>query len=611
MSRGHCGDNDGPSGHSVMAKGKRYRLITGVIAVSLGLMLVVSTGAKVAVAASATPQRGGTLVLAGTGDIDFMYPPAGYNTTTHTEERAWTRQLFSYPASPVAKVVDNPVPDVAAVMPTTANGGITDGGSIYTIKLRSGVMWNTSPPRPVVAGDFVRAFRILCNPVAPVGAPGYFESTIVGMTAYCAQESKVAGTAAAIAKFVTTNDLSGVQAPNSSTLVFHLTHPTSDFLDIIAEPFASAVPVEYLKYVPNSAAFDAHTLSDGPYEISKYVPGSNITLVRNPVWKASSDPIRKAYVDKIVINEGETSEAVQQQIQTGTADMEWDIPPPTPDLPSLYGNPDFTVDSSGEVTYLIENLQSPNNAGSMKKVKVRQALQYAIDKTALGQLLGGPKIAYPVSQMLSTIDIGYKPFNLYPTPGNNGDPAKTKQLLAAAGYPHGLTLKLAYSNTGENGALAQSIQSDLKAAGVTVQLVPATQTNFNDKYVGSPSSARSGVWDLALSEWVPDWFGDNGRSVLEPMTDGPHYGPETVDYADYNSPVVNKLVAKALSLPASDEAQVAAAWNQVSMQTEKDSPYIPLVSQNVPLFTSSRVMNAVYLPINENFDITNIWLKGA
>jgi ABC-type transport system substrate-binding protein len=594
------------------APGIGRRLVTGLIAVPVAVAMVAFAGGSSAVAASSgTPQRGGTLTVAGTGDIDFMYPPAGYNTTTHTEERAWTRQLFSYPASSVAKVVDNPVPDVAAVMPTTANGGISDGGSTYTIKLRSGVMWDSSPPRPVVAGDFVRAFRLLCNPVAPVGAPGYFESTIVGMKAYCAAESKVTGTAAAIAKFVTTNDLAGVQAPNKSTIVFHLTHPTSDFLDIIAEPFASAVPVEYLKYVPNSAAFDAHTLSDGPYKVSEYLPGSKIVLVRNPVWKASTDPIRKAYVNQIDIDEGQTSEAVQEEIQTGTADMEWDIPPPTPDLPSLYGNPDFSVNSSGEVTYLIVNTQSPSNGGSLKKVKVREALNYAIDKTALGQLLGGPKIAYPVSQLLTTSDIGYKPFNLYPTPGNNGDPAKTKQVLAAAGYPHGLTLKLAYANTGDYPALAESIQSDLKAAGVTVELVPATQQNFNDKYVGSPSSARSGVWDLALTEWVPDWFGDNGRSVLEPMTDGPDYGPETVDYADYNSPVVNSLVAKALSLPASDEAQVASIWNQVSTQTEKDSPYIPLVSQNVPLFHSSRVMNAIYLPINENFDITNIWLKGA
>ena len=39
------------------------------------------------------------------------------------------------------------------------------------------------------------------------------------------------------------------------------------------------------------------------------------------MWKASSDPIRKAYVNKIVINEGETPQSVQQQIQAGTVDL--------------------------------------------------------------------------------------------------------------------------------------------------------------------------------------------------------------------------------------------------------------------------------------------------
>src|SRR5712672_3396851 len=57
-------------------------------------------------AASAAPQQGGTLTLAGVGDVDFLDPTAGYNTDTHTEERAWTRQLFSYPASTKPTAVD-------------------------------------------------------------------------------------------------------------------------------------------------------------------------------------------------------------------------------------------------------------------------------------------------------------------------------------------------------------------------------------------------------------------------------------------------------------------------------------------------------------------------
>jgi ABC-type transport system substrate-binding protein len=561
--------------------------------------------------AQGTPQRGGTLTLAGVGDVDFLDPTAGYNTDTHTEERAWTRQLFSYPASTNAATVDTPVPDVASVLPTEANGGISADGLTYTIHLRSGVMWNSTPARPVTAQDFVRSFERMCNPVAPVGAPGYFTSTIAGMAAYCQAESKIAGTASAIAKFINTHTISGVSAPNSSTIVFHLLSPTADFLDIIAEPFASAVPVEYLKYVPNSPQFDAHVLSDGPYEIASYKSGQQIVLQRNPVWKASTDPIRKAYVDKIVINEGQTPQNVQQEIQAGTVDLGWDVVVPTPDLPGLSGDPNLQINNSGAIMYAVFNEQSPNDNGAMKNVKVRQALEYAINKASISQALGGEKISQPASQILNQIDIGYKPFSLYPTPGNQGDPQKVKQLLAAAGYPDGITIKLLYPNTSYNPQVAQLMQSDFQAAGINVQMVSATQTDFTINYISNPASGKRGIWDIALLFWVPDWFGINGRSVLEPMTDGPDYGANSVDYGDYNSPVTNHLVQDALTQPPTATANIADLWHQVSEQTMKDAAFIPLVTAEVPLYKSSRVKNPVYLPINENYDVTNMWLANG
>jgi peptide/nickel transport system substrate-binding protein len=583
-------------------------LTATLMATALGVSACGSGGSS----ASGTPAKGGTLRIVGQGDIDFLDPTAGYNTDTHTLARAWTRQLFTYPASKEMAVVSKAVPDVATDIPTEANGGITDGGKTYTLHIREGVMWNSSPARQVTADDFVRSFKRMCNPVAPVGAPGYFTSTILGMAAYCAEESKIPGTAAALASFMNSHDLAGVQAPNPKTLVFHLTQPTSDFIDIIAEPFASAVPVEYLKYVPNSPEFVNHVMSDGPYEITKYEPGQEIDLQRNPAWKASVDPVRKAYVDNITITQGVTPEAVQQQIQAGTADMPWDVTVPTPDIPGLAGDPNLTRNPSGQVLYSVFNEQSPNNSGALKNVKVRQALEYAVDKTSVSRILGGAKIAEPVSQILTPLDIGYKAFNLYPTDGSQGDPAKAKQLLAAAGYGSGLTLKFVYAkDTGAYPQIAQSIQSDLQAAGVTVQMIPATRSDVYGRYLANPANGKTGAWDVSLLSWTPDWFGNNGRSTLQPMTDGANYGPNSVDYGDYDNTVVNKLIDKASSLSASQTAEVADTWSQVSLQSMKDAAFIPLVSQNLPLYTSSRVHNAVFLPINGNFDITNIWLSGG
>jgi ABC-type transport system substrate-binding protein len=593
---------------------RRRRLsVIAVLGTTTCLLLAAacSSGSSSPTGSSSTaPKYGGTLNIAGTTDVDFLDPTAGYGTVTHTEERAWTRQLFSYPASDNPQVVATPVPDMASVLPTAANGGITDGGLTYTIHLRPNVMWDTTPPRPVVAADWVRSFKRMCNPVAPVGAPAYFTSTIAGMSAYCAAESKIPGTAAAIASFINGHSLSGVTAVNPTTLVFHLLHPTADFLDIIAEPFASAVPVEYLKYVPNSPQFDAHVIADGPYRITSYKPGQQIVLERNPVWKASTDPIRKAYVNKIVITEGETAQSVEQQIQAGTVNMPWDTVVPTPDLPSLSSNPNLKINSSDAVMYAVFNEQSNNSAKAMKKVPVRQALEYAIDKAAIAQALGGTKIATPVSQILGSIDVGYQPFNLYPTTGSQGDPKKTKQLLAAAGYPQGVTVKLLYPTDSYNPQVAQLMQSDLQAAGVHVQMVPATLNDFIDT-ISDPSDGARGTWDIALLFWVPDWFGINGRSVLEPMTDGSHYGPNSVDYGDYNSTVTDNLIDEALTQAPADTTQISNLWHQVSEQSMKDAAFIPLVQAGVPILKSSNLMNPVYLPINEDYDITNVWLSNA
>ena len=589
---------------------QRLSVMIAALAAS-GLLATACSGSGQPVQTSSAPQKGGTLTLAGVGDVNFLDPTAGYNTDTHTEERAWTRQLFSYPASTSTQAVDTPVPDVASVLPTAANGGISAGGTTYTIHLRPDVMWNTTPPRPVTAADFVRSFKRMCNPVAPVGAPSYFTTTIRGMAAYCQAESKIPGTAAAIASFINGHDISGISAPNATTIVFHLIQPTADFLDIIAEPFASAVPVEYLRYVPNSPQFDAHVVSDGPYEIATYKPGTQIVLQRNPAWKASSDPIRKAYVNKIVINEGETPQAVQQQIQAGTVDMGWDVVVPTPDLPGLYGDPNLAIHTSAAVQYAVFNEQSPNQNSAMKNVKVRQALEYVIDKAAIAQAMGGSKIATPSSQILGPIDIGYQPFNLYPTAGSKGDAQKAKQLLAAAGYPHGLTLKLLYPNTSNNPQIAQLMQADLQAAGVKVQMISATQTDFTVNYISNPASGKRGLWDIALLFWVPDWFGVNGRSVLEPMTNGTQYGPNSVDYGDYNSPITNSLIQQALQQPSTATAKINELWHQASVQSMKDGAFIPLATVGVPLYKSTRLMNPVYLPINENYDITNVWLSNG
>ena len=213
-------------------------------------------------AASGTPHRGGTLTMLGQSDIFTLDTASGYYTVTTTLERMFARQLFSYPDPDGAASAPPVVPDIATTIPTQANGGITDGGKTITIHLRQGVKWDTTPARQVTAADFVREFKMLCNPSSPVGAPGYFTATIAGMTSYCDGFAKVPGTVAGIAAYVNSHNLPGVVATNDSTLTFHLLSSTPDFLYILTMGFCSARPAEYMKYVPDSATFRQHTISE-------------------------------------------------------------------------------------------------------------------------------------------------------------------------------------------------------------------------------------------------------------------------------------------------------------------------------------------------------------
>ena len=293
---------------------------------------------------------------------------------------------------------------MATEVPTTANGGITNGGKTYTFHIKPGVDWNTSPARQVTSADFVREFKAFFNPVSPVGNPVYYKTTIAGLTAYANAETAYfakksnAPTAANITNFQNTHKISGITTPNTSTMQFTLIAPASDFLYMMAMPFTSARPVEYDSYVPNSLQLDQHTISDGPYQISSYIPGKSITLVRNPAWKQSTDPIRHDYVASIVTTLGVTSAETQlSDMEAGTEDLPSPDTPINPaSIPSLVASkvPNFVIwPNSDTFPYIVFNLRSPDANSAMQKLLVRQAVEYGLDKAAAVKAIGGPDVA--------------------------------------------------------------------------------------------------------------------------------------------------------------------------------------------------------------------------
>jgi peptide/nickel transport system substrate-binding protein len=559
--------------------------------------------------AGGTPVTGGTLNMLGAGDVDYMDPNVSYYSNGYTALRLWSRQLFTYPA--VEGKSTTAVPDLAESMPTPGNG-VSSDGKTYTITLRSGAKWDTSPARAVTAADFVRGIKRTCNPAQPFGGLPDYESLIAGFSAFCDGFAKVAPTAKAIAEYVNSHDVSGLTAKDDRTLVLTLTRPAGYFVDMLTLPAFSAAPAEWDAYVPGSAELGQHTISDGPYRITSYTPTKSITFERNPAWSADSDPVRKAYVDKVAVNETVSQDSTQQQLETGTptADMQFDNLTPASRVPALVAkkDPNLNIGATASTNpYIVYNTVSPNNGGALGKVEVRQAISSAINRANIIQVLGGNTLNTPLTHVLpSSIVGGEKNFDDYPY-----DVAKAKQLLGAAGHADGLTLKILYRNASEGATKTfQTVQQDLGKAGIKVVGVPSPNADFYTKYLQVPTVAKRGVWDLAISGWGPDWYGNAALSFFGPLFNGEAaYPPVGSNFGFYTNSEVDSLITKASAAATPEEA--ASIWAQADQLVMKDAAFFPITEPRTPNYHASQVHGAVYIPAFQNFDPANVWLSSG
>jgi peptide/nickel transport system substrate-binding protein len=555
------------------------------------------------------PQRGGTLNLLGTGDVDYMDYNISYYTIGYLGQRMWVRGLYAYPAIPGQTTT--PAPDLATAAPVVSNNGLT-----YTVTIRSGAQWNTTPATPVTAADALLGLKRTCNPVQPFGGLPDFINLIKGYAAFCSgfMADKAATTLAGLKKYIDTHSISGVTV-SGQTITYNLTQPASYFADELTLPPFNPAPPASLNYLPNSAAAAQHMIADGPYQVQSYVPAKKIVFTRNPAWNASSDPIRKAYVDTINVTETGNQTTNQQILQTNSAagSMEFDSFPPVAAELGLVaqmqgGSKNFNLGPTYSTNpYVVFNQVSPNNGGALSKVTVRQALSYGIDRAHLIQDVNGATVSPPLSHILppgingaQDVPSGYDPYPYNPT--------KAKSMLAAAGASN-LTLKFLYRPTSSiSTKLFQTIQADLGKIGVKVTGLGVPAADFYVKYLQVPSVAHRGVWDVSLAGWGPDWYGDASTSFFKPLFYGPSsYPPSGSNFGFYNNPAVTSLVTQAAAQASASTA--ATMWAQLDQMVMKDAPIYPITDPLQPLYHASYVHNAVYVPAIQQFDPTNVWLS--
>jgi peptide/nickel transport system substrate-binding protein len=554
-----------------------------VASVALGLALAAVSCSGPERDASANGARGGTLrVLTAepgpTLDTAFFPLPA----IAHT----YARTLYSYNLSGPPEQKTVPVPDIANGPPQLSADRRT-----YTFTLRPGIRYAPPVNREVTARDFITAIERLYDKKSPSSGGQFYADLIAGAPAFGARKA---------------SSISGLAAPDPRTLTITLDQPAEDLLSILAQPYFAPVPGEYAAHYQVGANYDGHVVGSGPYNPTTYIPARLVVLDRNPNWDPATDPLRKAWVDRIQITPDVGTSSIQRRIEREEADLSLTSHVPQARVAALKADPErsrrLSVNPTGGLLYLV--LGTNRGAGAIADVRVRQAVNYAIDKVAYREAIAERSTATGelASTLLAPGLLGYHPYDLYPTPGGRGDPAKAKALLAQAGYPNGLTLGFATMSRGRLAAGRKAVEESLARAGIRLKVT--VHEPGDPHFEALKNHAKRLEHQLAQSIWVPDYLGDNARQSI-----GPQYDSRLTDaanFSEYDNPEVNRLIDRALAEP--DRDRRAAMWAGIDEWIMRDAPLVPLVWENSSFQWASRVHGWVYDPWATGPDLTAVWL---
>jgi peptide/nickel transport system substrate-binding protein len=376
-------------------------------------------------------------------------------------------------------------------------------------------------------------------------------------------------------------------------------------LSILALSFFAPVPGEYAAEYAVGDNYGGHVVGSGPYILDTYDPGRLIVLGRNPNWDPATDPLRKAWVDRIEVRLGVGISSIQQAIEHEEADLSLDGHVPQARIDALRADPErsrrLSVHTTGTQLYLA--LGTHRGAGAIADVRVRQAVNYAIDKVAYRDAIAGRFAA--TGELASTIlapgSLGYHSYDLYPTSGGRGDPAKARALLAAAGYPNGLTPGFATWGSGRLAAGRKPIEASLARAGIRLKV---TAQEPDPHFAALRNPAKRLEHQLGQSVWRLDYLGDNARQSIRPQYDS-RLGFQD-NFSEYDNPAVNRLIDRALAEPNQDRR--AAMWAGIDQRIMRDAPLVSLLWEKASFQWASRVHGWVYDPWTVGPDLTAVWL---
>ncbi len=385
----------------------RYAAAVGSAALLLAACGGTGGGSGGADGPSDTPQRGGTLRVGMSFDVQTLDPtaPNFASAMDYTAARAVLDPLFGI--DPKGRLV----PELA-LSATPSNGN-----KAFTVKLRKGVKFSD--------GTDFDADAVVAH----------------------YQEIKDKGDCLGCPPRLVTN-VKRVAAPDRNTVVFTLTAPWAKFPEVALTGIPGLIPSPTAKKA-SGAEFGKKPVGTGGFKATEIVPGDHVTLVRDDTsWRAD-----RTYPDKVVLKVMLDSQTAVQSVRSGTLDM---MVAAAPNQAKQAKDAGLRVQLNEGLgpEGIILNMQRPG----LDDVRVRRALSMAIDREAVN------KAAYGGNTKPS------RSFLLDENPEQKGiavaghDPAEAKRLLAAYGKP--VRLELNTLAGGNYMAATQLIQQQWKAVGV-------------------------------------------------------------------------------------------------------------------------------------------------
>jgi peptide/nickel transport system substrate-binding protein/oligopeptide transport system substrate-binding protein len=211
--------------------------------------------------------------------------------------------------------------------------------------------------------------------------------------------------------------------------------------------------------------------------------------------------------------------------------------------------------------------------------KVREAMQYAIDKDRIVQVLAGR--AYVTNQILPPKMPGYDDSIGSSSPY---DPDKARALLREAGYPNGFSMEFWDFNTGDQPKVDQVIQQNLSDVGIEMNLHSVSFSEWIDK-------SESGQTQTGMFGWTQDY--PDPSNFLDVQFNSDQIPANNASY--YSNPTVDKELNQAITME--DQSQRLALYQKIQNQILADDPIVPLWNEKKTFFRDPDIQGAYLHPV--------------